>query len=219
MNGMRIKQKDDGSPKEPARPASRRRAMQAEQTRHDILQAARHRFATVGYSATTLKDIAGDAGVSVQTVYDSIGSKPELVRRLNDLIDLEAGVGEIAATLHQETDPSAVVRIPARITRQLLERCGDILRASLAGSYAEPELTPLIDEGQRRHRSGADAVARRLEDLGALRPGITRTEAASTIAAVADFRVALILHDEHGLQGDMLESWISGVTARSLMEA
>jgi AcrR family transcriptional regulator len=193
--------------------------MQAEQTRHDILQAARQRFATVGYSATTLKDIAGDAGVSVQTVYDSIGSKPELVRRLNDLIDLEAGVGEIAATLHQETDPSAVVRIPARITRRLLERCGDILRASLAGSFAEPELMPLIDEGQRRHRGGAAAVASRLEDLGALRPGITSTDAANTIAALADFRLALILIDEHGLTGGQLEIWISDTTARSLMEA
>ena len=78
-----------------------RRAMQAEQTRHDILAAARRRFATQGYAATSLKDVAADAGVSVQTLYDSIGSKADLVRRLNDLVDIEANVGEIAATVYQ----------------------------------------------------------------------------------------------------------------------
>ena len=69
-----------------------RRAVQAEQTRLEILGAARRQFALHGYAATSVKDIATEAGVSVQTVYDSVGSKAELVRRLNDLIDAEAGV-------------------------------------------------------------------------------------------------------------------------------
>ena len=101
--------------KVPAPPLGRR-AMQAEQTRHDILAAARRRFATQGYAATSLKDVASDAGVSVQTLYDSIGSKADLVRRLNDLVDIEANVGEIAATVGTEQDPRVIARIPARVT-------------------------------------------------------------------------------------------------------
>ena len=62
-----------------------------------------------GYAATSLKGIAAQAGVSVQTVYDSVGSKADLVRRLSDLIDEEAQVGEIARELPAETDPVAVV--------------------------------------------------------------------------------------------------------------
>lgn len=91
------------------------RALQAEQTRRDILAAARRRFAEHGYAATTLKDIATDTGVSVQTIYDSVGNKPELVRQLNDLIDAEAQIGEIVAPLLNETDPLVVARAPARI--------------------------------------------------------------------------------------------------------
>jgi AcrR family transcriptional regulator len=46
----------------------RRRELQARQTRTRILDAARGRFATVGYVATTIREVAAEAGVSVQTV-------------------------------------------------------------------------------------------------------------------------------------------------------
>jgi AcrR family transcriptional regulator len=198
-------------------PRRSRRALQAEQTRDDILQAARRRFADVGYAATSLKDIAADAHVSVQTVYDSVGSKPDLVRRLNDLMDREAEVGEIARTIGTETDPAALARVPARVTRRLVERCGDILRACLAGSQAEPDLLPLIEEGGRRHRAGAQATAGRLAALGALRDDLPTDDAARTIAALADFRLALVLVEDHGLDLDQLEAWIGDTTARAVL--
>lgn len=194
-----------------------RRALQAEQTRHDILQAARRRFATQGYASTSLKDVASDAGVSVQTLYDSIGSKADLVRRLNDLMDAEANVGEIASTIGTETDPRAIVRIPARITRRLLERCDDILRAALTGAQAEPELAAVVDEGGRRHRAGADDVAGRLAALGALRAGLPVEEAATTVAALADYRLAMVLIDDHHLSLDAIEEWMADLTARAVL--
>lgn len=191
--------------------------MQAEQTRRDILSAARRRFAAHGYAATTVKDVASDAGVSVQTVYDSVGGKPQLVCQLNDLIDAEAGIGEIGAGLSVEGEPAAIVRIPARISRRLIERCGDILTAALTGSYAEPELAALVDEGQRRHRAGTAAVAQRLEALGALRPGLSAERATTSLAALSDFRLALVLTTELGMDGDELEEWIATTAARSLL--
>ncbi len=195
-----------------------RRALQAEQTRRDILQAARRRFAAHGYAATSLKDVAADAGVSVQTLYDSIGSKADLVRRLNDLVDIEADVGEIAATVGTEQDPRVIARIPARVTRRIVERCDDILRAAFTGAQAEPDLGVVIEEGGRRHRAGASAVAHRLAGLGALRPGLSVEEAATTIAAIADYRVALILVDDHGFDVDQVEAWIAVTTARAVLD-
>ena len=203
------------SPEKP--PLRGRRALQAEQTREEILRAARARFAANGYAATNLKDIAADAGVSVQTVYDSVGTKPDLVRRLNDLIDSEAEIGPIAARLGTETDPVALARIPAQITRRIVERCGDILRACLAGGLAEPALLSLIDEGGRRHRGGAAGVAGRLAGLKALRPGLSVEEAARTIATLADFRVAMLLIDDHNLDFDAIEDWIGETIARAVL--
>ena len=202
----------------PEKPALRgRRALQAEQTRDEILRSARARFAANGYAATNLKDIAADAGVSVQTVYDSVGTKPDLVRRLNDLIDSEAEVGPIAARLGTEADPVALARIPAQITRRIVERCGDILRACLAGGFAEPALLSLIDEGGRRHRAGANAVAGRLASLKALRADLSVEEAARTIATLSDFRVAILLIDEHNLDFDAIEDWIAQTIARAVL--
>jgi len=197
--------------------APTRRAIQSEQTRTDILNAARRLFASNGYGATSVKDIAGEAGVSVQTVYDSIGSKADLVRRLNDLIDSEARVFEIAMTVPTETDPVAVARVGARITRRIMERCSDILRTSLEAARAEPDLAYVIEEGGRRNRAGAQAVTERLAALNALDPRLSVAGAAVTVAALADFRVAMLLIDDHGLDLDAVEAWIADTTARAVL--
>lgn len=194
-----------------------RRAIQAEQTRVEILNAARRQFAVNGYAATSVKEIATEAGVSVQTVYDSVGSKAELVRRLNDLIDSEASVSEIAMTIPGTTDALALARIPAMITRRIVERCGDILRACLDGARAEPDLAPVVDEGGRRHRAGARAVTEQLASLGALDAELTTDDATVTIATLADYRVALMLLDDHGYTLDAVEEWIGTTTARAVL--
>jgi AcrR family transcriptional regulator len=192
-----------------------RREQRALQTRDEILTAARRRFAESGYAATTIRDVAAAAGVSVQTVYDSIGSKAALVRLLNDRLDEEADVGSIAAGLATAERPGDAVSIPGRITRRLVERCGDVVAVVLGGAGTSPELAEIAADGARRHRAGATAVAGRLEAFGALRAGLTAAEAAVTIAALADLRLALALRDELGLDG--LEAWIVETTAHAVL--
>lgn len=194
-----------------------RRAVQAEQTRREILAAARRQFAASGYAATNLKGIAADAGVSVQTVYDSVGSKADLVRRLNDLIDEEAGIGDLAVLVPTETDPAVIASIPARITRRILERCEEIVRVSLEAARSEPGLAPVAEEGVRRHRSGAHRVAERLAQLEALDDGVGRAEAARTLGALSDPRLALALLDDYGLDLAAIERWMTTTTARAVL--
>lgn len=191
--------------------------MQAEQTRQEILQAARRRFAHDGYAATSLKDIAADAGVSVQTLYDSVGSKSDLVRSLNDLIDQEADLTVIVSNISRESDPRALAAIPARVTARMLDRCGDIMRACLAGGLAEPGLVPLVEEGGRRHREGAAAIAGRLAALKALARGLTAEQAAVSLAALSDFRVGIVLMDDHGMSIDQIEQWMSEQSIKAVL--
>ena len=202
--------------KVPAPPLGRR-AMQAEQTRHDILAAARRRFATQGYAATSLKDVATDAGVSVQTLYDSIGSKADLVRRLNDLVDIEANVGEIAATVGTEQDPRVIARIPPASrggsSNVATTSCGPrspAPRPSPSSPWSSTKAVAGIEQGRRASQVG-------LAGLGALRPGLNVDDAATTIAALADYRMALVLVDDHHLTLDELEDWIADVTARAVL--
>ncbi|MGZ4739929.1 MAG: TetR/AcrR family transcriptional regulator [Ilumatobacteraceae bacterium] len=211
-----MSQDNDGRSGAPARPT--RRAMQAEQTRRDILLAARRRFADQGFAATNLKEIAADAHVSVQTLYDSVGTKSDLVRELNDLVDAEAGILEIVIPAMSSIDPAVVAATPAKVTRRLVERCGDILRASLGTLHAEPGLRVSFDEGQRRHRAGNGSIAGRLAAMGALRDGLDVAEATNTMAVLSDFRVAFILMDEGGLSLDAVEAWITNTIAGAVLK-
>src|SRR3954462_2377730 len=54
------------------------RAEQAQRTRAAVLDAAGRCFLDQGYAATTMKDVAAEAGVSVQTVFGQ-GSKASLL--------------------------------------------------------------------------------------------------------------------------------------------
>src|SRR6188768_1802387 len=114
--------KIEAVPKKP--PSLRER--QAKLTQDAILEAARRLFAERGYTRTSVRDIAEAAGVSAQTVYDSIGSKQAVVARLNDLIDSEAHVGEIAGTAARSGDPQQVAAMSAQVTRSIAEHCSDI---------------------------------------------------------------------------------------------
>ena len=192
------------------------REKRAQLTRDEILRAARRLFADRGYARTSVRDIAKAAGVSAQTVYDSVGSKQELVTRLNDLIDQEANVPAIARAAAESGDPAEIAATPARVTRSILENCGDILRALVSGAAAEPELAVALEEGHRRHVAGTAWMVSLLADLGALAPSADRDEAAETLAALADFRLALVLRDSYGWSLDRIENWIAA-SSRALL--
>jgi AcrR family transcriptional regulator len=192
------------------------RQRRAQLTHDEILAAARRLFAERGYARATVRDIADAAGVSAQTVYDSVGSKQQLVGRLNDLIDHEAGIEAIAAEAARSGDVRQIAASSARITRSILEHCGDIVRALVTGAAAEPDLQVPLDEGQRRHLAGAHQTVGHLDRLGVLRAELALAEAADTLAAVSDVRHALLLHDSYGWSLDRIEQWIAW-TSRELL--
>ena len=111
--------------------------------------------------------------MSAQTVYDSVGSKQALVSSLNDLIDAEAGIAGLARAAAESDDPNELAATNARITRSILEHCGDIAHALVTGAAAEPELAAVLAEGQRRHVEGATRIVgllRQLDALGSIDP-------------------------------------------------
>lgn len=192
------------------------RERQAQLTQAEILKAARRLFAERGYTRTSVRDIAEAAGVSAQTVYDSIGSKQVLVLRLNDLIDSEGGVLTIVDAAVRSDDPTEVASMSARITRSIVEHCGDILRALVTGASAEPDLQVVLDEGRKRHRGGARAVVERLRAMNALDESVDLDDASEKLAAITDFQFALMLRDSYGWSLDRLETMLAE-TSRAIL--
>jgi len=193
------------------------RERKAQLTQDEILRAARRLFAERGYTRTSVRDIAEAAAVSAQTVYDSIGSKQALVARLNDLIDTEAGIGAIAGAAARSNDPGEVAGLSAKITRSIIEHCGDIVRALVTGASAEPELEVALAEGHRRHLEGARMVVGLLQEMDVLDDSLSAAAAVDTLAAVSDFRFALLLRDSYGGSLDRIESWMAATSQALLL--
>jgi AcrR family transcriptional regulator len=191
------------------------RDRKAQLTRDEILRAARRLFAERGYARTSVRDIAQTAGVSAQTVYDSVGSKQALVSSLNDLIDTEAGIAGLARAAAPSDDPRELAATNARITRSILEHCGDIIHALVTGAAAEPELAAVLAEGQRRHVEGAGRMVGLLHRLDALGP-VDHDGAVESLAAITDIRFALVLRESYGWSLEQLESWMAA-TSRTLL--
>jgi AcrR family transcriptional regulator len=193
------------------------RERQSELTRKEILLAARRLFADRGFTRTSVRDIARAAGVSAQTVYDSIGSKQAVVARLNDLIDSEAGIGDLVGSVLASRDPQQVAALSARITRSMLENCEDIVRALVTGAAAEPELQAVLDEGHRRHVDGARTVVGVLKKMKALPAGTDVEATSESLAALTDFRFALVLRESYGWSLSRIEESMTQASRRLLL--
>ena len=133
------------------------RTEQAAATRRSVLTAARELFTTTGYAGTTVADIARLAGVSVDTVYTSVGRKPELLLAVHDMA-LGGGDEPVAA---EGRDYVAAIRA-AHGAREKLEAYAVALGERL------PSVVPLAESLQvAAERDPACRAA--LEGLGARR--------------------------------------------------
>ncbi|MFD0475063.1 TetR/AcrR family transcriptional regulator [Nonomuraea thailandensis] len=129
-----------------------KRAQKAHETRRRILSAALELFVRDGYGATNLQDVAGKAGVAVQTIYFVFGSKRALLKELLDVTI--AGDDEPVATMDRPWYVDALAACTAQ----------DMLRAYVAGATSVLErVAPIgrVLEGVRERSRGRGAVAPR----------------------------------------------------------
>ncbi|HVU78282.1 MAG TPA: TetR family transcriptional regulator [Gaiellaceae bacterium] len=194
-----------------------RRVVQAEETRRLIVDAARRLFAERGYGATGVADIAEAAGVAVPTVYQSVGAKPTLLKLLLDHIDEEADIGGLAGELRASGDPRRVLALQVQMTRQIAERCGDIIAALESAAGVEAEMAATLEAGLARHRAGAAATVGRLGDLGGLRPELDREQATAALATLTMPRIWASLVETFGWSYDDAQTWLEQLLRRQLL--
>jgi len=163
----------------------RRRQERARRTRDRVIDSAEQLFRREGYGPTTIAAIAGDAGVSVDTIYKSFGGKAGLVRAIFGRA-LE-GQGPIPAEQRsdqlqaRERDARNIVRAWGAFTTELAPRAVPIVLLLRAAASTDPEVQALLAEiDADRHRRMTEN-ARRLHNAGHLRPGITIAQAADIL--------------------------------------
>jgi len=67
-----------------ARRTQRRDAARAQMYRQLVFEAAEHVFARKGFEATTMQDLAAEAGVSLKTLYAAFPGKQEIYQRIHE---------------------------------------------------------------------------------------------------------------------------------------
>jgi AcrR family transcriptional regulator len=194
-----------------------RRERMANQTRGDILAAARRMFAERGYAATSINDIAAEAGVAVQTIYARLGSKRGMLLALIDLIEEEAGVSQLVPGIRDASTPHEALRAGIGIARAVQERCGDIIEALFTAVGAEQELADAVAEGQRRHREGARLTIGRIQELGGLRGDVPPRHAQALFSLSTNHEAWRELTDGYRLGWDTAETRLTDALTRSLL--
>lgn len=161
-----------------------RRQKQAEATRREILDAARRLFAERGYVATSMAAIADEAGTAVQTIYDSVGPKRAIVLALVEMTEDDVGVMAFAQRLIEADDPREAVGLLVELSRQFVERFGDVFLTLMSAAPTDPDVAEAWQKANAGHRFGAHSVVRRLVELGALRGDLPVERATDIVGAL-----------------------------------
>lgn len=130
-------------------------------TRNTILKAARELFAERGYANTPVRLLAQRAGVALQTVYSTYGSKAGVLAGLPDLLDQETGINDLYDVVETTTDPHELLGLLARIRRQVRERGSDIVKVIRSGAALDKDIAATLAEAERRRRRGTAMILTR----------------------------------------------------------
>jgi TetR/AcrR family transcriptional regulator, regulator of cefoperazone and chloramphenicol sensitivity len=178
-------------------------------TRSLILEVARRRFAEHGYTATGVRPIAEEAGVSVATLYTAFGSKHGLLLALVDLAREQTGGLRTWDLIERSADPLEIVALAARLRRQILELCGDIVSTLREGAAGDPDAAAIDEEGHRRTREGITHMCTRLQALDALRDGLALKRAVDQVAALFSAEIyEELTGDRSRWSADEYEQWL-----------
>ncbi len=200
------------------------RREQAAATEQRILRAAYDLLVSDGYGGTTMAAVAARAGVSVQTVYKAVGSKPALVKRVYDVTLVGdddpvpfAERPEVRAA-YAEPDPARFLAAYAGLGKLLNRRLSPLLSILLAGARTgDPDLVAFAATIDGERLVGAAMVARRLDELGALRPGLTVDEARDLVWTINSPEVWHLLVERQGWTADAWEAWVARALVGSVL--
>jgi AcrR family transcriptional regulator len=195
---------------------SARRTARPAETRREILASSRRLFAVRGYRGTKITDIAADAGVSPQTIYNSVGSKSDLLAGIVDSMEDEVGIEEFVEWYNAATVPADLVALQLELARRFVERTGDIVRA-LHGGTGEPELLGLREEGRTRHRAGCRVLIDKLDAMGAIASSRERAELADVAALLSDSETVIVLVDNYGWELGAAIDYLTELLGRELL--
>ena len=202
---------------------SPRRAESARQTRELIRAAAARLFTDQGISATTMRQIAKEAGVAERTVYTAFPTKTALfnevvdVRTVGDELPIPVSDRAEFTAAQAETDPTKAARIFVDYGTALLERAGQLVMAAFESSGADPDMREFCRRGADATAANLRTVAQAWERNGMLRDGLTADAAAAMLFALASPHVHQLLRRDQGWDVESYRDWLTSTIATTVL--
>jgi AcrR family transcriptional regulator len=189
----------------------------AQATKQAIVDAARRLFAEHGYFATTVEDVAAEAGVAPATVYTSTGGKQgvlaEILRRWRADPTIQATLDGIGTT----TDPQEIIDVLASAACDMRERWDDVVRIFLTTAPHDSAVADEFAPFSQFYRDCIAQIAQRLASVGALQQGIDATYATDILWLYFGYGSLHTLHHENGWSYDRARDWLAAQASRELL--
>ena len=202
--------------------SSRRRA-QAKETRSAIVRAACARFVEQGYGRTTMTDIAGAAGVSVETIYAAFGNKATL---LHEAWDITVGGDDQDIVFHERPEVLAIRNEPDLAKRLMLhaefstrtaQRIAPFQLMVQSAAGAEPAAAAMLEEMGRQRLVGMTVMAAEVAKTGQL--AVSEEECRDVIWSMTDGMLWHRLVNERGWTNERFADWLGRMWVDLLVRA
>lgn len=198
-----------------------KRGEAAARTREAILNAALELFSDRGYTATSMTAIAEQAGVALDTVYASVGRKPELARLLIETAisgssqAVPAGERGYVQAIRAAPDAETKIAIYASAMRMIAGRLAPVLGILQQAAPAEPDLAALWREIAERRAANMHLFVTDLAAVATLRvdPG----EAADIVWATNAPELYQLLVKQRGWTPARYEHFLADTWRRLLL--
>ena len=195
----------------------------AARTRQAVLDAARELFTAQGYTATTVDEIAGRAGVSKPTVFAAAGSKQTIIKQLRDIA--LAGDDEPVPVAQRpwyrealaEPDPRRALRLYARNVTAIHGRSADVYEVLRAAAASDKDLHDLWRASEDERRGGATIVVDALLQKSHLKAGLDRTAAIDIVWVLTSSEIFWRLVRTRRWSLPRFESWLGGTLCEQLL--
>jgi AcrR family transcriptional regulator len=177
-----------------------------------------------GYGAMTISALAREAGVSVQTVYNAVGAKADVVKAVYDVA--LAGDDEPLAMMERPAFRALLTERNARrwfahyasFSRSIYEGVGPLVAVLLAQAAAgDPDLAEFAATIERERATGTALVAELYASRFPLRTGLTLGAAADILWTLTAPEVGDRLVRGRGWTLDAYEAWLATTMADSLV--
>jgi AcrR family transcriptional regulator len=218
---MNIDSMDPVQPPVKRRYDTSKRRQAAARTRTAILDAALELFAGQGYAATPMTAIAERAGVALDTVYASVGRKPQLARLLIETAisgrsqAVPAGERDYVRAIQAAPDAETKIAIYASAMRMIAGRLAPVLSILQQAAPAEPELAALWREIAERRAAN---MRRFVADLAAVAPlRVDLDEAADIVWATNAPELYQLLAGQRGWSPERYEHFLADAWRRLLL--